>query len=109
MDRSSQVDDSCLEATGEFEMTMPGLRKGLTHGAKRRYESTMRLEREEEGETRKQNVRTPSLFILLDNADRPARGPIVRAARDRILVPKRKFSIVHSLVGQWLELYGKLL
>ena len=71
----------------------------------------MRLpEREEQGETRKQNVRAPLLFILLDNGDRPVRSPIELAARDHILVLKWKLSIVHRLVGQWpAACYGNLL
>ena len=41
--------------------TCPGHRKGLTHGAKRGRKSTRRLEREEEGKTRKQNARASLL------------------------------------------------
>jgi len=91
-------------------MTVPGTPKRLTHGAKRMQKSTRRLEREEQGETRKETDRAPLLFILLDNGDRPVRSPIDLPARDHILVPKWKLSIVHRLVGQWAAAcYGNLL
>lgn len=98
--RSSQADGNCLGVAGELGMTMDRTSRRLTHGAEWVYRQR-RYEREKRGKTRKRNVQASLLFILADNGERLARGPIVYRSGDHTLVLKWKSAIVRHLVGQW--------